>query len=323
MADFPKTPAWDDIRLVKAIADARGLAGAAARLGVNPSTVFRRLGQLEGLLGVTLFERHRTGYALTSAGEEMATLADRIEEDVSALSRRLAGRQLLPAGELRVTTSDTLLVHLLTPLFARFQRQCPDVRLDVVHGNQALNLSKRDADVAIRASDHPPETLVGRRVARIAWALYGSARDFAAPEPPEFALLLTRRWVALGDDLAGLKAARFVRDRVPPERIVYKVNTPLGLAEAIEAGAGIGHLPCFIADRRPGLVRLAPPEPEFAADLWLLTHPDLRHAARVRVFLDFLAAGIARQRRFIEGAAGQPPETDGSALASDAGRATS
>ena len=324
MADPSTTPAWDDIRLVKAIADAKGLAGAAARLGVNHSTVFRRLGQLEALLGTTLFERHRTGYALTCAGEEMAALAERIEEDVSALSRRVAGRQLLPAGELRVTTSDTLLVHLLTPLFARFQRQCPDVRLDVVLGNQALNLSKRDADVAIRASDHsPPETLVGRRVARIAWALYGSAQNFAAAEPPELALLLTQRWVALGDDLAGLKAARFVRDRVPQERIVYKVNTPLGLAEAIEAGVGIGHLPCFIADRRPGLVRLAPPDPEFAADLWLLTHPDLRHSARVRVFLDFLAAGIAGQRRFIEGAAGQASETDGAALASDAEPATS
>ena len=191
MADLSKTPAWDDIRLVKAIADAKGLAGAAARLGVNHSTVFRRLGQLETLLGVTLFERHRAGYALTGAGEEMAALAGRIEDDVTALGRRLAGRQPLPAGELRVTTSDTLLTYLLTPLFADFQRQCPDVRLDVVVGNQALNLSKRDADVAIRASDHPPETLVGRRVARIAWALYGSARDFPDPEPPGFSA--TRR----------------------------------------------------------------------------------------------------------------------------------
>ena len=84
-----------------------------------------------------------------------------------------------------------------------------------------------------------------------------------------------------------MKAARFVRDHVPPERIVYKVNTVLGLAEAIEAWAGIGHLPCFIADRRQGLVRLAPPDPEFAADLWLLTHPDLRQSARVRVFSTF------------------------------------
>ena len=87
----------------------------------------------------------------------------------------------------------------------------------------------------------------------------------------------------------------------PPERIGYKVNTVLGLAEAVEPGLGIGHLPCFIGDARPGLVRLGPPNPDFSADLWLLTHPDLRQSPRVRVFLDFLAAEIAPQRHLIEG----------------------
>jgi DNA-binding transcriptional LysR family regulator len=301
-----KNLAWDDFRLVKAVADTKGLSGAAERLGVNHSTVFRRLGQIEDALGVMLFERHRTGYALTVAGEEMVGLAERMEDDIIAFTRKLAARELSPAGELRVTTSDTLLVHLLTPLFARFCDQCPDVRLDIVLGNQALNLSKRDADVAIRASDSPPETLVGRRVARIAWALYGRAADVPRPEAMERAKLYGRSWVSLGDDLATLQAARFIREHVPPERIVYKVNTLLGLAEAVEAGIGIGHLPCFIADVRPSLVRLSSPEPSFAADLWLLTHPDLRHSARVRVFLDFLAAEVGKQRKLIEGEESHP-----------------
>ena len=107
--------------------------------------------------------------------------------------------------------------------------------------------------------------------------------------------------MALGDNFATMQAARYVRAHVAPERIVYKVNTVLGLAEAVEAGIGIGHLPCFIADARPALVRLVPPDPAFAGDLWLLTHPDLRHSPRVRVFLDFMAAEIAAQRAFIEG----------------------
>jgi DNA-binding transcriptional LysR family regulator len=306
LADPPTDLAWDDFRLVKAIADGGGLAGAAARLGVNHSTMFRRLRQLERALGVALFERHRTGYALTAAGEEMVELAARMDEDVTGFARKLAGRAPSPAGELRVTTSDALLVHLLTPLLARFGRQCPDVRLDVVLDNHALNLSKRDADVAVRASDRPPETLVGRRVARIAWALYGSA---AAPTPaPRDGDPLggdRERWVAPGDDLATLSAARFLRAHVPPERVALKVNTVLGLAAAVEAGVGVGHLPCFVGDTRPGLVRLAPPEPRFGADLWLLTHPDLRHAARVRVFLDFLAAEIVARRGLIEGERGR------------------
>lgn len=293
--------AWDDFRLVKTIAESRGLGGAAERLGVNHSTVFRRLGQLEDELGVKLFERHRTGYALTPAGEEMAALAARMEEDVSTFARKLAGQAVSPAGELRVTTNDTLLAHLLTPLFARFCTQCPDIRLDVVLANQALNLSKRDADVAIRATDDPPETLVGRRVATIAWALYGRTEDFPGGRVPDMLDLYERSWVALGDNLAVLKAARFVRERVAPERIVYKVNTVLGLTEAVEAGIGIGPLPCFIADARAPLMRLSPPNPDFSTGLWLLTHPDLRHSARVRAFLDFMAGEIARRRRLIEG----------------------
>ena len=156
----------------------KGLPGAAAALGINHSTIFRRLGQIETVLGVKLFERHRTGYALTPAGEEMAAVAERLDEDITGFTRRLAGQEITPAGELRVTTNDSLLIHLLTPVFARFREKCRDIRLDIVVSNRALNLSQRDADVAIRATDNPPDNLVGRRVARIAWALYGHASDF-------------------------------------------------------------------------------------------------------------------------------------------------
>ncbi len=100
---------WDDFRLVKIIAEANGLAGAAERLGVNHSTVFRRLGQLEEALGTTLFERHRTGYALTPAGEEMVSLAQRLDSDITSFTRKIAGQVIAPAGELRVTTNDSLL----------------------------------------------------------------------------------------------------------------------------------------------------------------------------------------------------------------------
>lgn len=302
--------AWDDFRLIKAVADQRALPAAAAALGLNHSTVFRRLGQIEEALGLKLFERHRSGYVATAAGEEMAQLADRVDEDITAFIRRLAGAEIKPAGELRVTTNDTLLVDLLTPLFAGFLRQCPDIRLDVLLSNQALNLSKRDADVAIRATDNPPDTLVGRRAARIAWALYGRAADFAGSEPIEPTSLWQRKWVSLGEHFAGLKAVRHLQQNVAAERIVYRVNTVLGLAEAIEAGIGLGFLPCFIADTRPGLTRLAAPDPGFAADLWLLTHPDLRHSPRVRLFLDFLAVELGRLKPLIEGSVPMAPRAD-------------
>lgn len=301
--------AWDDFRLIKAIAEARSLPAAADLIGLNHSTVFRRLGQIETALGTRLFERHRSGYVPTPAGEEMTLLAERLDADIAGFTRRLAGREILPAGELRVTTNDSLLVELLTPLFASFMRQCPEIRLDLLLGNQALNLSKRDADVAIRATDNPPENLIGRRAARIGWALYGRATDFADGERPPEETLRERRWVSLGDQFGAFKVVQYVQKHVPAEHVVYKLNTVLGLTEAVEAGIGIGFLPCFIADKRPALIRLGPPQAGYAADLWLLTHPDLRQAPRVRLFLDFMAAELTRLRPLIEGAPVAPNET--------------
>lgn len=295
---------WDDFRLVKAIADAGGLTGAASALSCNHSTVFRRLGQIEEQLGLPLFERRKTGYMATPAGEEMAHLASRMDEDVTSFARRIAGRDIAPSGEVRITTTDTLFLHFLIPIFAAFQKAHPQIRLDIVIGNQALNLSRRDADIAIRASDSPPDTLVGRRIASLCWAIYGRAGDADALSPSdtvEPAHLFERSWVTLGDTLGHIKAAKYVRDRVAPERICLKTSAVLGLAEAIEAGFGIGPLPCFIGDMRPGLVRVIPPNPDFSTGLWLLTHPDLRHAPRVRAFMDFCGSEIAKRRGCMEG----------------------
>jgi len=304
MVDSRKPLNWDDFRVVGAIAEARALPAAAAALGVDHSTVFRRLRQIEAGLGVRLFERSRLGYVATAAGEEIVALSGRLDEEITALTRRLSGREPDPTGELRVATNDSLLVHLLTPLFARFRKRHPGIRLDVVIGNRALNLTKRDSDVAIRASDDPPETLVGRRVARIGWALYGSAGDLPGPALLSEADSWARDWVSLGEALGTLAATRYVKAHVAAERIVYRVDTVLGLAEAIESGIGIGHLPCFAGDLRPGLRRLSPLVPDFATDLWLLTHPDLRQAARVRAFLDVMAQEIGACRGLIEGSRG-------------------
>lgn len=295
--------AWDDFRLIKAIADAGGLTGAAAALNVNHSTVFRRLGQIEEQLGHALFERRKTGYVATSAGEEMTTLASRIDDDVTAFGRRLAGRDLAPSGDLRVTTTDTLYLHVLLPIFAAFRAAHPLIRLDVVMASQTLNLSRRDADVAIRASDSPGETLVGRRLANLNWAVYARADAPATEaESHEPKLLFKRDWVALGDPLGYVKAARYVRDHVPAERIALRSSAVLGLTEAVEHGVGIGPLPCFIADQRPGLVRLLPPDPDFSTGLWILTHPDIRHAPRVRAFMDFVGGELAKRKAQLEGA---------------------
>jgi DNA-binding transcriptional LysR family regulator len=289
---------WDDFRYVKAIADTRSLGGAANELSVNHSTVFRRLAQIEKQLGSRLFERSRAGYALTPCGEEMVRLAERMGEDIVTFERQVTGHDLRPSGELRITTNDTVLVHLMTQVFADFRRAYPEIVLDVVVSNQALNLSKRDADVAVRATDRPPEALIGRRAAGIAWAVFAQAAK--APESFDIADARNADWIGFGDNLANLKAAKWLNERAAP-RIVYKINTVLGLAEAAAAGIGLALLPCFIGSATPLLTRLTPPIAELANGIWLLTHPDLRQTARVRAFMDFAASEIAKRRKTIEG----------------------
>lgn len=294
---------WDDIRLVGVIAETGSLPTAANRLGLHHSTIFRRLREIETRLGFPVFERAGSRLVPSTLGEDIVELASRVGMDVSATALKLMGREMQPSGEVRVATNDSLLIHLLTPIFARFQEACPNVTLDVVIANPAANLSRRDADVAIRATDAPPETLIGRRTASIAWALYGRKGEEPGAGVQGEIALMGRHWVALGESMGGMKVVRHAMETVPPDRLRYRVHTVLALAAAVEAGIGIGHLPCFIGDTSPALVRLAPPEPSFQTDLWLLTHEDLRRTARIRVLLDFVAEALGREHDLLNGTA--------------------
>ena len=292
---------WDDFRYVKAIADTRSLGGAAHSLGVNHSTVFRRLGQIEQHLGSRLFDRGRSGYAPTPCGEDMVRLADRVAEDITAFERRVTGQDLRPSGELRITTNDMVLLHLLTDILVEFRRAYPEIVLDIVVSNTLLNLSKRDADVAVRVTYQAPDTLSGLQIGRIAWAIYGpkalaETRFDVLTDPPR------HDWVAFADQVAVARTSKWLRDHAVDERrMVYRLNTLLGLAQAVAAGVGLALLPCFVGSAMPDLARLCPPLPELAGELWLLTHPDLRETARVRAFIDFCAAEMAKRRETLEG----------------------
>lgn len=293
---------WDDMRLVLAIARAGTLVGAARSLALNHSTVFRRLGALEGQIGVRLFERFRDGYTPTPAGEEVIALAGRIDADVSAMERRLAGQDLRPSGLVRVTTTDTL-VDMLMPMLAAFRSAHPEIVLELAASNAVFNLSRRDADVAVRPSTEPPAMLVGRRVATVAFAVYGAveylARHPARLKPEEHA------WAAPDDTLGHLKATQWIEASIPAQRIVFRCGSIATLQRAVRAGIGLAPLPCFLADGDPGLRRLGGTVDEFATGLWLLTHPDLRRVARIRAFMDFMAPALAAYGPVFEGKRGK------------------
>lgn len=281
---------WEDLRVVLAVAEAGSLSGAGRRLGTSHATVFRRLGAIERRLGVRLFERGRTGYAPTAAGEELAVAGARVEAEVLGAERRVAGRDLRLSGTLRVTTTDTLLMGLLSPIFAGFRREHPGIVLEVAVSNQLFNLSQRDADVAVRPSSSPPEHLVGRRAGTIAQAVYARADADA-----------DAGWVGPDRHLGYAALEAWMAASEADARCRYRVDTLLGMLAAVRDGLGRAVLPCYLADAEPGLVRLDGPIPELATELWLLTHPDLRRVARIRAFMAFVAGALESRRARLAG----------------------
>jgi len=289
---------WDEFRLVKSIAEARSLVGAAERLGVNHSTVFRRLAAVESAVGARLFERSRAGYEPTSAGEEMIALAATMAESVLEFERRVAGRDIKPTGELSVTTPEAIGQHFMPAIVAQFHAQNPGIVVELILSNQSLNLSRRDADIAIRLTNDPPESLVGRRICTGRWAVY-CRRDLIAElgsEPID-----SVAFIGFSDNFGPAPARRWIEANVPLERLVAKANSEHYMLQLALLGFGATLLPCFLGDRSPDLTRVGYLVPELDLGLWMLTHSDLRRSARVRAFMDFAGAELAKHRRAIEG----------------------
>ncbi|KWV58365.1 hypothetical protein AS156_34810 [Bradyrhizobium macuxiense] len=289
---------WNDLRLVLAVTREGSLSGAARRLGVTHSTVFRRLGAIEAAIGTRLFERYRDGYAPTPAGEIAAASAARLEDEVLALERKLAGQDLRPSGPVRITTTDTLgaiLMRHLPGLRAAYSEIEPEITIS----NTMANLTRREAEIAIRPTPAPPELLVGRRVADIAHAIYGSRAYFGRRNDKD---LSAHDWIGLDDALAGTVIAGWLRENLRAARITCRVDALPALRDAAVAGLGLALLPCYVGDLAPGLRRVTPKTPaEPRSALWLLTHDDLKRTARIRATLDFLAKALASERALFEG----------------------
>lgn len=283
---------WDDLRLFLAVARAGSLSGAARGLGVTHSTVFRRIGAFEERLGVRLFDRLPGGYVMTPAGEEMRDTVARIEEEIAALARKVTGRDQRPTGTIRITAADFLAVALLPAHVAAFRAERPGIEVEVIVSDTVLDLTRREADVALRIGNPAQETLVGRRVGQLAFAVYAAPALGACP--PEAC-----DWVGYGASHGPL--SRNLMRWWPGMRQVYRTTSITAAHAAARAGIGLAALPCVLADRDPGLIRVASlPEP-FGLDLWLLTHEDLRRTARIRMFLDFLAVAIQGDADLLEG----------------------
>jgi DNA-binding transcriptional LysR family regulator len=299
MQDFTYANAisWDDAVLVKAIAHGGTLKSTAKLLNLSHATVFRRLRELEGRLRIRLFERSRGGYVLTPAGADIREVAVRLEREFDALQQRLAGRDVQASGTVRVATVDTLIAGPLMPILARFCTRYPEIHLDLMSNVAMADLSKREADVAVRAGGRPPADLVGRKLCRIEVAIY------AAKEMPRItkASLAAELWVAPSDRLNHLASYKWLKETGHFKKTAMQVDSLLTLSSAVASGAGLGLLPCYLADTLPGLQRVGEPIPGLASDLWLLTHQELRRVKRIRLVMDWIHEEMRALKPLFEG----------------------
>lgn len=277
---------WDDVRYFLAVARGGSVRAAAKRLGVNHTTVLRRIAQLEQRLEAQMFEKMPSGYRLTVAGEEVLELADQMEASSHQLETRVFGRDQGVRGRLRVTMSPPLANHLLMPDVANFARLYPDIEMEILSSGDLANLTSREADVAIRVvydRKTLPLNLHGLKGPELFGGVYISRDRLAAwrggaPDPISWIVISMHGvpdWVSEGE--------------IRATGVPFRTTDGEAQVVAVRQGLGITTLPCFVGDADPLLVRAPGTDLHMYGTLWLLTQGETRKTKRVRLFTEFIS----------------------------------
>lgn len=285
---------WDDLHTFLAIARHGTLSAAARALGVHQPTVGRRLANLEGRLGARLLERTPDGYTPTAAGEAILGNAERIEAEMLAVERRITGHDVRLEGVVRLTTVESLATEIVLPILAGLRAQHPGIEIELASDVRNLNLSRREADIALRVARFDQGGLTARRVGTIGFGLYASEDYLAAHGRPDFAAGGEgHAVVTMLPELMGGADMVWLAELLPGAAVALRTNSRPGHRAAALAGLGLACLERFLGDGS-GLVLLeTPPPPE--RELWMGVHSDIRHMPRIRAVTEALASGIRAQ----------------------------
>lgn len=286
---------WDDLRYVLAIARDRTLSRAAETLKATHTTVGRRLKTIEQSLGVRLFDPTPDGYAPTVAGREVIDAAERVEAEMLSLEARVLGQDAQLEGKLRVSTLD-LLFRTYHRAFTSFCERYPKVELTITTSDAEVSLLRREADVAFRLTNTPPEYAIGKRVAEVPFALYASRA--LVEKVGEGASLSKFPFIHWDERLNPRWLDQWIAENAPGARVAVRIDTNMTmLRELVRAGVGAHFLARFEGDSDPTLVRLRDGDPKFNRGLWLLTLNELRTTSRVRAFIEHMEAAVKRSER--------------------------
>jgi DNA-binding transcriptional LysR family regulator len=292
---------WNDLRYLLAIARGRTLAGAARLLGVEHSTVGRRLSALETALKTRLFTRGPEGFTLTRAGTDILPLAEAVEAHIETISRRVSGEDARVEGLVKLTTSESLSGYLVKQL-STLRERYPSLVVEILSGNRSFDLMRGEADLAVRIRAVTEPDLVARHLAVAGWSLYAAAtyveRKGTPPSPED---LRGHDVIGFDQTLAQVPGALWLAEHGGSANVVLRGNSIIAVFNAALVGLGATVLPCFLGDPEPTLRRLTP-RVLGEREIMLVVHPDLARVARVRAVMDFLVEVFDRDRVLWRGA---------------------
>lgn len=294
---------WDDLKVLLAVAR-EGSTGAAGRaLGIDQSTVQRRLSDLERRLGIVLVRREARGYQLTDTGRALLANAEEVQQAIRGFEQQVILARDAASGNIRFTCPEPIARRLSgSPVLERFRAAYPDLRVEFVLSDRYLDLSKGEADIALRSGDTDAEELLGRKVGDSLWALY-SSRDYWERQgrPGSLDHVARLDWIGFDEAMAQHRAEVWLRRTLPDARVVVRNRSVLGAIESAKAGLGVAALPVAVADAEPSLVRVTGPIPELTRIWRVLTTAELRKQARVAALFDHLVAEAEALRPILTG----------------------
>lgn len=279
---------WDDLRIVLSVARARSFAGAARQLGVNESTISRRIVQAEPRLRARLLERSLGKLEPTEAGAKLIRRAEKIELEVQAAQGAISGADERAAGTVRVTSVPIVVNRVLAPALADILDEHPGLRIELIAEPRDLSLTKREADIALRLARPQKEIrAIARRIGRLAYAVYGPALHVGNQLP----------WITYEDQMNDLPQSRWIAETIAPNcasepRVL--VSDAETLLRCVAAGLEKSLLPVAVGEREPDLVQIGESPQSLSRELWLMVHPDLRDLTRIRVVMDWIVATVER-----------------------------
>ena len=280
---------WNSFLYFLKVAETGSLNSAARELGVNHSTVFRRINRLEKRLQVRLFERSRKGYTLTEAGEEIFGRVEMIEDQIFDIQRRLLGKDIRLSGNLKISTTDTIGYYWLPPYIKAFKERYPEILIDLDIQIRFTNLTKREADIVIPAVNMQPDFMVGRKLARIYFRLYASRLYLEKHGMPattdDFS---SHHFLVPNESLASLSVSQWLKKYVPAHCVAAASDKLSTLFKFAQQDLGIAALPHYVGQSDENMVEILELPEDCHRNVWILTHPDLRNTARVKAFMQFM-----------------------------------